>query len=38
MTEIFISYAREDEDRVKDLGSTLEQQGWSVFWDRRIPS
>jgi hypothetical protein len=38
MTDIFMSYAREDEGRVKGLVSALEQQGWSVFWDRRIPS
>jgi len=38
MIDIFISYTREDEARVKDLVSALEQQGWSVFWDRRIPS
>jgi len=38
MADIFISYAREDETRVKQLVSALEGQGWSVFWDRRIPA
>lgn len=38
MADIFISYGREDEDRIKGFVSALEQQGWSVFWDRRIPS
>jgi hypothetical protein len=31
MTDIFISYAREDEGRVKELVSALEQQGWSAI-------
>jgi TIR domain-containing protein/H-type lectin domain-containing protein len=34
--DIFISYAREDEERVRPLASALEQK-WSVFWDRQIP-
>ena len=38
MTDIFISYAREDQGRIEELVSALEQQGWSIFWDRRIPS
>lgn len=38
MADIFISYAREDEQRIRDLAQALEKQGWSVFWDRRIPA
>jgi hypothetical protein len=38
MTDLFISYAREDEPRVRPLASALEQKGWSVFWDHRIPA
>jgi hypothetical protein len=38
MADIFISYAREDEARIQHLASALEEQGWSVFWDRRIPA
>jgi hypothetical protein len=38
MADIFISYAREDEVRARQLAHTLEEQGWSVFWDRRIPA
>ncbi len=38
MYDIFISYAREDLPRVKELLGILEKQGWSVFWDRRIPT
>ena len=37
MADIFISYASEDRDRVKPLAQALEEQGWSVFWDRTIP-
>jgi hypothetical protein len=38
MADIFISYAREDETRIQHLAHFLEEQGWSVFWDRRIPA
>lgn len=38
MADIFISYAREDEARIKPLVSAFEARGWSVFWDRRIPA
>jgi formylglycine-generating enzyme required for sulfatase activity len=37
MSDIFISYASEDRDRVKSLAHALERKGWSVWWDRRIP-
>ncbi len=35
--DIFISYAREDESRVKPIVEALEAQGWTVFWDRTLP-
>jgi hypothetical protein len=38
MADIFISYAREDMEAAQRLAMALEQQGWSVFWDRRIPA
>ena len=38
MVDIFISYAREDQDAVRHLAAALEAQGWSVFWDRTIPT
>jgi TPR repeat protein len=37
MSDIFISYAREDRDKAKALAQLLQQQGWSVWWDRNIP-
>ena len=37
MTDIFVSYAREDEARVRPIVEELLVPGWSVFWDRRIP-
>lgn len=36
MTDVFISYASEDRERVRTLASTLEACGWSVWWDRHI--
>jgi formylglycine-generating enzyme required for sulfatase activity len=38
MAEIFVSYAREDEEWARRLAEGLEARGWSVFWDRHIPS
>ena len=31
---VFISYARKDRDLVSVLAALLEQEGWSVWWDR----
>ena len=36
MSDIFISYAREDETRVKALAAEFERLGWSVWSDRKI--
>lgn len=38
MTDIFVSYAREDENVVEPLVAALLEHGWSVFWDRTIPA
>jgi formylglycine-generating enzyme required for sulfatase activity len=37
MSDIFLSYASEDRERVRPLAEALTQQGWSVSWDRNIP-
>jgi hypothetical protein len=38
MSDIFISYASEERDRVQPLVGALERTGWSIFWDRTIPA
>ena len=38
MTDIFISYAHEDQERVRPIVKELETRGWSVFWDKKIPA
>lgn len=38
MSDVFISYAREDRDSAKRLAEAIEQRGWTVWWDRRIPA
>ena len=38
MADIFISYAREDLERIRPIVGAIEGSGYSVFWDRRIPS
>lgn len=36
MADIFISYARPDRDMIERLAAALEQDGYSVWWDRQI--
>ncbi len=36
MADIFISYARDDRERVAALAAALESQGFSLWWDDRI--
>ncbi|HEV7681941.1 MAG TPA: TIR domain-containing protein [Pyrinomonadaceae bacterium] len=37
MSDIFISYAREDRDKAELLAHVFEQQKWDVWWDKVIP-
>lgn len=37
MTEVFLSYAREDVAIARQVAEYLLEEGWSVFWDREIP-
>src|SRR4030095_11308345 len=36
MADIFVSYATEARDRIRPLVERLEQEGWSVWWDRAL--
>jgi hypothetical protein len=38
MSDIFISYAKEDRECIPPLVYALERRGWTVFWDRTIPT
>jgi hypothetical protein len=38
MADIFISYAREDIDKVRPLAKAFEKKGWTVWWDPEIRS
>lgn len=38
MADIFISYAREDLEKVRLIVRLIEAAGWSAFWDRTIPA
>jgi hypothetical protein len=37
MPHIFISYASEDRAIAQTLAEALQQEGWTVWWDRKIP-
>ncbi len=37
MTDVFISYAREDQPQAERIARGLEAMGLSVFWDNEIP-
>jgi adenylate cyclase len=36
VSDIFLSYAREDRERARRVVDALVSKGWSVFWDPRI--
>jgi formylglycine-generating enzyme required for sulfatase activity len=37
MADVFVSYAREDLERVEPIVGAIEDAGYSVFWDRDVP-
>src|ERR1700754_2820977 len=38
MTDIYISYAREDRERVRPIVESLQFEGWDVWWDPSEPT
>lgn len=36
MSDIFISYAREDKPKAQVLAEVLEEQGWTLWWDPNV--
>jgi hypothetical protein len=38
MTDIFISYAARERERVRPLRDALQAEGWTVFWDEKVPA
>src|SRR5262245_54822928 len=37
VTDIFLSYAEEDREIARKISKLFEAEGWSVWWDRKIP-
>ena len=37
MADIFISYAKSDRAKAQTLANAFEREGWSVWWDPKIP-
>ncbi len=37
MSDIFISYSRSDRPTAQTLAKALQREGWSVWWDPKIP-
>jgi hypothetical protein len=37
MSDIFLSYKTEDRQKAKIIAKAIEQNGYSVWWDRIIP-
>jgi len=36
MASVFLSYSRDDVERIRALAAALEDAGHNVWWDRRI--
>lgn len=37
MSDVFVSYSNSDRERVLPIVQLLGKQGWTVWWDRKIP-
>jgi hypothetical protein len=37
VSDIFISYSKSDRAKARVLAKALESEGWSVWWDPKIP-
>jgi len=38
MSDIFISYKREEQPAARKLENALESEGWTVWWDPKLPA
>ena len=36
MSDIFISYKREEQATARKLANALESEGWTVWWDPKL--
>ena len=36
MSDIFISYKREEQPEARKLADALEREGWTVWWDPKL--
>ena len=36
MSDIFISYKREEQPKARKLANALEREGWEVWWDPKL--
>ena len=36
MSDIFISYKREEQPQARKLANALEREGWTVWWDPKL--
>ena len=36
MSDIFISYKREEQPEARKLANALEREGWTVWWDPKL--